>query len=140
MHQGACPRHATWTANALLPFSLPISQRLHTGSHTSRSYRLKTFLHLLGHLYHLTMGRSRNSRYVVIIDIETRRERGRRGGERTLGPPADSGRYKNGSAPPFCLPLYLPFYLTYLSLFISILKDSRPLVLYIDNPSYRYLL
>ena len=113
-------------------------QPLHAGSHTSRSYRVKTFLHLLGHLHHFTMGRSRSPRCVV-GQYRYRGEEGKRqkrGRKRTLGPPADSGDHKNGPAPPFCLPLCIPLYPTYLPLFIPILKGSRPLVLHTDNPPH----
>ena len=64
-----------------------------------------------------------------------RREEGER--KRTLGPPAVSGDYKNNHAPPFCLPLCLSLYPTHFPLFISILKNSRPLLLHIDKLSYR---
>ena len=121
----------------------PLSQRLHAGLRTSRSYRVKTFLHLLGHLHHFTMGRSRNPRCVVgqyrYRGEEAKREKG--GRREDTGTPAVSGDHKNGPAAPLCiplcLPLCLPLYLNYFPLFIPILEDSRPLVLQTDKPPHR---
>ena len=38
--------------------------KANSGTTISRSYRVKTFLHLLGHLHHFAMGRSRDPRCV----------------------------------------------------------------------------
>ena len=59
------------------PLSLPISQRLHAGLRVNRSYRVKTFLHLLDHLHHFTMGHSQNPRCVV-EQYRCRGEKGKR--------------------------------------------------------------